>query len=316
MKLEKDVLITGAAGFIGSHLGNRLASLGAAVRGMDNGFHPSGAPTSFPVESGDVRFPEFLAMRVRNADAVVHLAAAINVDFSHVLPEAAFEINMEGTINVLEACRRLDKELVFASTSEIYGTVQDTRCVDGTWHGDRAIGEDHPLDGQSPYAASKIAADRACKAWADTYGMRVNVVRLFNTYGPWQASDGYGGVIAKFTEQALGGRALTIYGSGDQRRDYLWVDDACAAFELALRKRFDGPVNFGTGTTVSIRDLVPMVGELAGVPYKWTFERPRAGEVDCLRADASKARELGWAPTTVFADGLKRYVAWAKEDGR
>lgn len=314
MRIEKDVLITGAAGFIGSHLGNRLVGLGASVTGVDSFFHPSEAPREFKVETGDVRFADLVAMRARNADVVIHLAAAINVDFSHTMPEAAFDINVDGTMNVLEACRKLDREMVFASSSEIYGTYNPIDCHGMCDH--PGMDENHPLDGQSPYAASKIAGDRMCKAWADTYGMRISVVRLFNTYGPGQADDGYGGVIAKFTRQALTGKALTIYGDGNQRRDYLWVEDAVDAFILATRKRFDGPVNFGTGTTVSIGELADMVGEEVGRPWGFTFEPPRPGEINCLRAGAFRARDLGWEPKTTFQNGLREYVKWAKNQNQ
>jgi len=291
-----------------------LRSKGARVLGLDNYFHAQkSAPRRFEVENGDIRFEELLAMRMRDKDAVFHLAAAINVDFSHVLPAPAFDINVTGTLNVLECARKFDVKVVFASSSEVYGTQQDTKCADGTAHGYRAIAEDHPLDGQSPYAASKIAADRMCKAWADTYGMKVSIVRLFNTFGPWQADDGYGGVIAKFVRQDLAGEAMTIYGTGEQRRDYVWVDDSVDAFVLALQRDLPDPTNFGTGTTVSIRDLADFIGEEVGQPWRFTIEPPRTGEVDCLRCDWSKAKGLGWEPKTDFSTGLSRYVRWAKE---
>ena len=301
------IFITGAAGFIGSHLGNRLIEMGNAVYGLDSYFHATKNPLKFECERGDVRWPDLLLMRARNADAIIHLAAAINVDFSAADPESVYDVNLGGTLNILEAARKLDKKVVFASSSEIYGTAQE-----------RVMDEAHPLDGQSPYAASKIAADRACKAWQDAYGLKVNTVRLFNTFGPWQADDGYGGVIAKFSKQCLAGKPMTVYGQGDQRRDYLWIDDAVNAYLLALERDFNGPVNFGTGTTVSIRELASSIavnvygGKIADVKSLWEFGPERRGEVDCLRCDASKAKEMGWEPTVGFQDGLKRYMEFMR----
>ena len=308
---EMSVLITGAAGFIGSALGNRLVAEGVRVQGLDSYFHACNAPRSFSVENGDVRFSDLILMRAKNVDTIVHLAAAINVDFSHVMPEAAFDINLDGTINILEAARKLDKNVVFASSSEIYGTHQDTLLSD--FSENTGMDERHPLDGQSPYAASKIAADRACFAWSKTYGMRVNCVRLFNVYGPWQADDGYGGVIAKFVRLALQGKAMPIYGNGDQRRDYLWIDDAVEAYVLAIRSKFRTPVNFGTGSTVSINEIAQKIGEkISPNIWRWEKEPPRPGEVDLLRCDWSKAKSMGWKPTVAFDEGLQRYVDWAR----
>jgi len=306
---DRTILITGAAGFIGSWLGNHLKSLGNHVVGIDSYIHASSNPLNFHCEKADIRWEDLLMMRAKDVDIIVHLAAMVNVDFSAKMPTYVFDVNLDGTIGVLEVARRLDKPVVFASSSEIYGTAQE-----------RAMNERHQLDGQSPYAASKIAADRACKAWQDAYGMDIRVLRCFNTFGPWQADDGYGGVIAKFTKQALAGKPMTIYGSGEQRRDYLWVEDTVDAYVLALSTRqWPGPTNFGTGTTVSIIELAQNVAIATGFanfgkgPKSW-YEHvsPRTGEVDCLRCDASKAREMGWQPKMTFQQGLKEYVTWAK----
>lgn len=299
------IFITGAAGFIGAHLGNALVADGAIVSAMDSYMHPSKQPLKFPCPQGDVRnLNQLIALRDVNADTIVHLAAAIHVDHSRAEPKLAFDINVNGTINVLEMARRFDKDVVFASSSEIYGTYQSD------------MHEEHPLDGQSPYAASKIAGDRACKAWKDTYGMNINIVRLFNTYGPWQASDGYGGVIAKFTRWALAGEPMEIYGDGTQCRDYLWIDDAVAAYKLALTKRFPGPVNFGTGETVRIIDLAYEIAwylNLTKTPF-WVHAPPRPGEVLELRCDWTLAKTLGWAPTVPFWEaGLHRYIDWVRQ---
>src|SRR3990167_7837210 len=159
---DRNILITGAAGFIGSHLGNRLKSLGNRVIGIDSYIHASNNPLTFYCEKGDIRWEDLLMMRAKDVDVIVHLAAMVNVDFSAKMPDYVFDVNLDGTLGLLEVARKLDKPVVYASSSEVYGTAQEY-----------AMNERHQLDGQSPYAASKIAADRACKAWKDAYGMEV-----------------------------------------------------------------------------------------------------------------------------------------------
>lgn len=303
------VFITGAAGFLGSHLGNELKALGAepygiALRaesyGIDSYLHASKNPLKFACERGDVRQKELLLMRAKDADVIVHLAAAINVDWSLVVPDLTFDINVGGTLNVLETARLLDKKVVFASSSEVYGASQTENGID----------ENHSLDGHSPYAASKIAGDRMCKAWRDSYGLDINIVRCFNTFGPWQGNDGYGAVVAKFTRQALAHKPMTVFGTGEQTRDFLYIDDAVQAYLLALTTTWDRPVNFGSGNTVSVLSIAKTISsELGGV---FQFGPARPGEVTVLRANIDRARSLGWSPKVEFVDGLRRYIAWAK----
>lgn len=303
---DRTVLVTGAAGFLGSHIGNRLHQLGARVLGIDNYLHSMGAPPTFKIDRADVREIEYLAVRAKNADIILHLAAAINIDWVQAFPELGLDINLNGTMNVLEVGRRFDIPVVFASSSEVYGTCQAT-----------AISETHPLDGHSIYSVSKIFGDRLCRSYAVEQGCDTRVVRLFNTFGYYQSDDSYGGVIAKFTKSALQGKPMTIYGTGESRRDYTWFEDSIDAFLFALTHRFEGPLNIGTGTTVSVLDIAQDVAKLCdltpnGPKMLWEHQAPRKGEVDCLRADASKARVLGWEPKVAFADGLERYVSWAK----
>ena len=307
---ELSILLTGAAGFIGSHLGNTLVSRGNVVWGIDSRIHPSTNPLNFSCEQADCRWEDLMELRAHGKDAIVHLAALINVDFSAKLPLGVWSNNVDSTLTVLETARRNDLMVVLASSSEVYGTCQAT-----------FINERHPLDGMSPYAASKTACDRAAFAYKQTYGLDVRIIRLFNTYGPSQAHDGYGGVIAKFTSAALRGKPMQIYGNGEQRRDYIYVDDAVEAYLLALSSGpWDAPLNIGTGTTVSINELAHKIADIvypedSGPKARWEYTSPRAGEVDCLRCDASKARKMKWEPKVTFAAGLKKYVEWAKQFG-
>lgn len=299
----KRVLLTGAAGFIGGHLGNTLIDKGHEVTGLDNYSNASRQPLRFPCVLGDVRTDRQLYPLAKNVDAIVHLAALINVDHSIADPRLFYGVNVYGTMSVLETARRLDKDVVFASTSEIYGSGDGAR-----------IDEGHLLNCQSPYAASKVAADRMCEAWKRTYGLRVNIVRTFNIYGTWQSDGGYGGVIAKFTKQALEGKPMTIYGDGLQRRDYMWIGDAVRAYLLALEVRFPSPVNFGTGSSVNILEIAKEIAEYVrprGLLAHWIFEKARQGEVQDLRCHWDEAYALGWRPTVGFQDGLRRYLDWA-----
>ena len=170
---NQHILITGAAGFIGAHLGNRLVTLGNKVRGIDNFYHSSGQKLDFRCETGDVRDEAHLSFVAKDSDMVVHLAAVISIDNSIEFPENCLDINTTGTMRVLEIARRFDMKVVFASSSEVYGPTQGT-----------SMSETHPLDAQSPYAATKVFGDRLCNAYKETHGMSINTVRLFNTFGP------------------------------------------------------------------------------------------------------------------------------------
>ena len=301
----KTIFLTGAAGFIGSHLGNRLVELGNKVKGLDNFYHASGQPLKFRCETGAVQDGTHLAILAKNCDVIVHLAAVISIDNSIEYPEGPLDTNTTGVLKTLETARRQDIPFVFASSSEVYGATQAT-----------SMDESHPLDSQSPYAATKVFGDRLCFSYRRTYGMDINVVRLFNTFGPYQASDGYGGVIAKFVRQAMEGKPMTIFGDGSQERDYLYIDDAINAYLMALTESFDGPVNFGGGKPVSVIDIARKIENLVHLiaPERkaaWEFGKPRRGEVQKLWCNADKARAMGWEPTVTFDEGLERYVRWA-----
>jgi len=234
------------------------------------------------------------------------------VDKSIVNPEETYDTNVKGTLNVLEACRYHKKPLVFTSSSEVYGTAQTPK-----------ISEDHPLDGQSPYAASKTAGDRLCKAYQDTYGMDIKIIRNFNTFGPFQSSGdfmtprggaSYGAVIAIFTARVLRDLPPLIFGDGTQERDYMWIDDCIQAYEKIASVDVKKPVNFGTGKTVKVKDIAEMVIKLCGKKMKPKSVKPRAGEVQRLCADTSYAKSLGFEPKTSFEEGLEKYVKWYQKE--
>lgn len=306
------MLITGGAGFIGSHLCEKYAREGHTVLCLDNFLSGNLNHVrqlldyrNFKLVKGDVRDRELVEKMMCDVEAVFHLAAQIHVDRSYIEPQLTWDINVMGTQNILEAARMHDvRKVLLASSSEVYGSALYA-----------PIDENHPLNAPHPYGASKIAADRMAYAYTQTYGMDIAIMRLFNVFGPRQRDLGYGGVISIFTRRVLSGIAPLIYGGGEQTRDYTYVTDAVRAYDLALRheKPLDGPVNFGTGTEVSILTIAGMIVELCG---KQGLVQPahveaRIGEVHRLIADASRAKELlGWDPEVDFRTGLQSFVDW------
>jgi len=300
---KKRIFITGAAGFIGSHLYEKLKKDGHDVKGIDNFFHSSSHPLAKEIEYADVRYYQDIEPYVKWADEVFHLAAQIHVDKSITNPQETVDINITGTLNVLEAVRKYDKKMVFASSSEVYGTSQ---C--------EYMGEDHPLDAQSPYAASKVAGDRLCKSYFDTYGTKVAILRNFNTFGSYQADTSYGGAIGIFTRRALQGERIELYGSGDQERDYMSVHDAIRGYEFCIERELWGrSVNIGTGKTIKIKELAETIKRLAGSESRIVHVEPRAGEVMRLCADTAFAESEGFKIENDFTNKLDEYVRWYED---
>lgn len=299
------VLILGGRGFIGSHLANRLDKDGNDVIVLDNLSHPSRVMLrpNIQFRYGDVRSSVDLEPLIKWCDTVFHLAAIINVDQSIKDPKTTIDVNVTGTLNVLELVRKYDKGMVFASTSEIYGTAQMGK-----------MSELHPLDAQSPYAASKLAGDRLCRAYHTTYGTKVKILRNFNTFGPGQADGGegssYGAVIGIFTRLALASKPMPIFGSGEQARDYMYIDDAINAYLLVQEKGDYGEAyNAGTGVPITINNLVEFMEHHILPNSGHIHVEPRPGEVNMLCADATKLRALGWEPERVtFENKLMRFI--------
>lgn len=303
------VFITGIKGFIGSHLALHMSKLGHDVLGIDNLMHPCALrlPRSF-FRYGDVRYYQDLAPFIFNADAIFHLAAQIHVDKSITNPQETIDINVGGTLNVLEACRKAHKKLIFASSSEVYGTAQEL-----------TMNEAHPLDPQSPYAASKAMADRLCHSYFKTYDLDITVCRNFNVFGKFQSFDSYGGVIARFCHRVLQGNPPQIFGTGEQVRDYMNVDDAVNAYQLCMSPALKGEsINFGTGETISVNEIADLIIQTIGDKnIKPVNIRPRQGEVMRLCADITKAKKLGFEPKTDVRKDIAAYAKWyANEYGQ
>lgn len=308
------VLVTGAAGFLGYHLVNRLVALGIDVAGIDNWSHACGAPTD-RVRYADVRYSDSLENYIGSCpsscwdgcDAVVHLAAQIHVDKSNAHLEETVETNVMGTLKILEGCLNHGvKKFIFASTSEVYGTAATDR-----------IDENHRVNCQSIYATSKLSAEKIVGNFHALYGLQTVRIRCFNLYGPWQNEGHYGGVIARFAGGVLAGQNPVIYGDGLQERDYLHVSDAVEAYVMALTETekwsSDGGItNVGTGESYSILSIAQEIIRITGQGVKPEFTDPRPEEVRLLRSDITRARSLGWEPKVCFGDGLRDYIEWRK----
>ena len=334
-----NVLVTGGAGFIGRWVVQRLLAEGHDVMAVDdlsNGRaenvkdfvdneHFLGLTQADVTDSGRVR--EIFAMR--EWDIVFHLAASIHVQKSIDDPGTTFRNDVVGTFNVLEAARSvffrlngLDGSASFDYASAVPKITKRTprvvcmsTCMVYELAGSDPIGEAHPLRPASPYAASKIAADMLALSYHNAYSMPVTVVRPFNTYGPFQKTNGEGGVVAIFLRRALSGDPLLVKGTGEQTRDLLFVED-CAEFVVAAAssRQAEGRVlNAGTGRDVTMRDLAALCKGKSLVEHV-PHDHPQA-EIARLCCDASAARAtLGWAPRTPLADGLEKTRQWLAEN--
>ncbi|HEX9395544.1 MAG TPA: NAD-dependent 4,6-dehydratase LegB, partial [Burkholderiales bacterium] len=304
----KQVLVTGADGFIGSHLAERLVREGCKVRAFVfyNSFDSWGwldqvepaAREALEVVAGDVRDPHGVATAMEGCEAVFHLAALIGIPFSYHSPDAYIDTNVKGTLNVLQAARRLrTPRVVHTSTSEVYGTAQNV-----------PIAETHPLNAQSPYAASKTAADQLALSFHRSFGTPVAVMRPFNTYGPRQSARA---VLPTIITQIAAGAKRVKLGALHPTRDFNFVADTVGGF-LAIAgsdKAIGEVINFGSDFEISIGEAALLVAELMGAKVELESEagrlRPAASEVERLWADNSRARTLlGWRPSYGGREGL------------
>lgn len=310
----KKVLVTGADGFIGSHLVEALLNEGCSVRAFVfyNSFNSWGWLDSLPPETlrkidvfaGDIRDPNGVATAVKGCDAVFHLAALIAIPFSYHSPDSYIDTNIKGTLNVLQAVRQFGTDkLLVTSTSEVYGTAQYA-----------PIDEKHPYQGQSPYSATKIGADRLAESFYRSFDTPVVIVRPFNTYGPRQSARA---VIPTVITQLLSGQTSLRLGSLSPTRDFNYVKDTVAGF-VALAKSdasVGQEVNIATGTEYSVADvtdfLIKEINPEATIVSEEQRMRPDASEVFRLIGDNSKIQSLStWRPTYDLSAGLRDTVEW------
>ena len=312
------MLVTGSEGFIGSHLTERLVELGAKVTALVqyNSFNNWGWIDTFSDEiknnievvTGDIREYDNVKRIIKGKDVVFHLAALIAIPYSYLSPMAYVRTNVEGTTNVLEACKEYGVEkIVHTSTSETYGTALYV-----------PIDENHPLQGQSPYSASKIAADMMAESFYRSFELPVAIIRPFNTYGPRQSARA---VIPTIITQILSGADKIKLGSLTPTRDFNYVKDIIEAFiKVAECEETVGQVvNAGSNYEISIGDLAKTIVKLIGKEVEIICDdqrvRPEKSEVNRLWADNSKIKELtGWQPKFTLEVGLKETIQWIENN--
>lgn len=310
---SQSVLITGAGGFIGSHLAEGLVSAGAHTRAMVHynstgrrgWVEESSLKDDMEIVAGDIREIDSVRAALKGVDVVFHLAALIAIPYSYVSPSSFVSTNILGTLNILQESRYSGvSRVVHTSTSEVYGTARQI-----------PISEEHPLHGQSPYSATKIGADKLAESFHRSFGLPISIVRPFNTYGPRQSARA---VIPTIMTQALANGPIRV-GNIAPTRDFNYVEDTVRGFmsNAASEKAIGRVINLGTGKEISIGDLARTICSLVGRECQIVQEeqriRPSGSEVDRLVADNRLADELlGWRPEVSLRDGLQQTLDWLR----
>lgn len=310
MANDKTVLVTGAGGFIGSHLCEQLLGEGYNVKALvsyrSNGSYGWLDRSEFTKEmeiiAADIRDPSAVRHAMGGVGAVLHLAALIGIPYSYVAPDSYVDVNIKGTLNVLQSARSLGTRVIHTSTSEVYGTAVSV-----------PIDEDHPLQGQSPYSATKIGADQLALSFFRSFELPVTVVRPFNTFGPRQSERA---VIPTIISQLLAGQTELRLGALTPTRDFNFVKDTASGFIAALKsKRAAGEVvNLASGHEISIQQTAELIGKILGIEVTFQSEvgrlRPKASEVERLLGANNKALQLlDWKPEYLGRAGLERGLA-------
>jgi dTDP-glucose 4,6-dehydratase len=307
--------VTGAGGFIGSHLAESLVQLGAQTRclfrytsqGATGWLSASPLRSEFEIIYGDIRDYESVVHAVKDVDIIFHLAALIGIPYSYYSPRSYVQTNIDGTLNVLEAARRYETErLICTSTSEVYGSALYV-----------PIDERHILQGQSPYSATKIAADKIAESYHCSFGLPISIARPFNCYGPRQSSRA---VIPTIISQAIGQSSVKL-GNLDATRDFNFVSDTVEGFiAIAESSATIGKVlNIGSGVEISVRGLTELIFDILGTRCRIDLDeqrlRPEASEVDRLCADSHLLEELTpWRSKVPLREGLTRTIAWINQN--
>lgn len=302
-------MVTGGAGFIGSHLVDGLLLKNHEVAVLDNLYSGNVQKlrkyeknSSFKFFEGDIRNEEDVEKAVEGTDVVFHEAAITSVPLSMKKPELTEEVNVEGTVNLLEKCEETGvRKLVYASTCAIYGDVENL-----------PVSEDSPPKFNSPYAKSKFIGEKKCREFENEGDLETVILRYFNVYGPGRGGEKQGGVIYRFLKRLDKGKPPVIYGDGNQTRDFVYVEDVVRANILALKnKGISGQAfNIGSGRAISINELLATLLDVTGLnELEPTYEESRSGDIRHSRADLSKAtKELDYTPTISLEEGLRKLV--------
>lgn len=302
-------LITGGAGFIGSNLAEGLLNRGIHVRVLDDlssGYRQNLDGMDVEFVEGDVRHRETVDVAVRDCDLVFHLAASVGNKRSIDDPVRDSEVNVLGTLNVLEASRRAGvRKIVASSSAGIYGELRTL-----------PIAEDHPVEPLTPYGASKLCMEKQCLAHAHVHGLDAVCLRYFNVYGPRQRFDAYGNVIPIFVFNALDGKPIVVFGDGRQTRDFVNVDDVVQAnIAASVAEGVSGAFNIASATQTGILDLAEQVRDGLSPEVVIEFGDVRPGDVEHSLADISAAKAaFGYSPRVTLSEGLPRYLAWARQE--
>ena len=307
---SKTAIVTGAAGFIGSHLADRLIADGFTVAGIDDlsTGNLANLPADFDLRQLDIRDPELrnIVSEVR-PDLVFHLAAQISVSVSAREPELDAEVNILGALNLFEGIRAIrDKEIKI-----VYVT------SGGTAYGEPSVlpaDESTPALPLSPYGASKLAVETYLPVYERLCGLKYSIIRLANVYGPRQDPHGEAGVVAIFVRAMLNGKSPTVFGDGNDERDYVYVGDVIGAIVGAAENSLPGPFNIGSGEGTSTNRIFQLVAENCAHTDRAIHGPPRPGDVNRIFLDVTRAgEELGWTPTTTLESGLKTTIEWFKQ---
>jgi UDP-glucose 4-epimerase len=302
------VLVTGGAGFIGSNLVRLLLAEGHTVHVFDSlasGYRCNLEGLDLAgLTIGDIRDGSLLDRAMAGAEVVFHLAASVGNARSIDHPFVDASMNVMGTLNVLEGMRRHGlRKIVFSSSAGVFGELKTL-----------PIREDHPVEPDSPYGATKLGAEKLCLAYAKLHGIEAVCLRYFNVYGIHQRFDAYGNVIPIFAQRLIFGQPITIFGDGEQTRDFINVQDVARAnLAAGVNHGVSGAFNLGSGTAITINRLVEMIQAVSGLTTTVNHGSPRKGDVRHSLADISAMdRLLGWKPRVDFVEGLTEYMGWAK----
>lgn len=306
--MKRKVLVTGGAGFIGSNLVKSLLDLGyeaVVLDDLSSGFRENLWDTAAFIE-GDIRDKAIVEQAMSGCEVVFHVAASVGNVRSIENPLIDVSVNLLGTLNVLEGARKYGiKKVIFSSSAGIFGELKTL-----------PIAENHPQEPNSPYGVSKLAAEKMCLVYNDLYGMSNVCLRYFNVYGPAQRYDAYGNVIPIFANCILKGKQLTIYGDGEQTRDFINVHDVAEAnLKVAFSSDLRGVFNIGSGKSITINKLAHLIQKIAGIEVGIEYTLPRKGDVRHSRADIhAAAKAFGFSPKIGIEEGLSEYMSWINQD--
>ena len=302
------VLVTGGTGFIGSNIVALLVSEGHEVTVIDNmlsGYRSNlDALAEVRVIEGDIRNASSIETAADGAEVIFHLAASVGNKRSIEMPVDDADINVIGTLRVLEAARKYGtRKVVFSSSAGIFGELKTL-----------PIDETHPLEPDSPYGATKLCAEKLCLAYGRLYGFEAIALRYFNVYGVNQRYDAYGNVIPIFANRLVKRNPLTVFSDGEQTRDFVNVRDVARAnYSAAIADGASGAYNVASGTRITINELTRLMGEAAGIVPVVEYAPPRPGDVRDSLADISRAAEaFGYRPVVGLAEGLGEYMDWVR----